>query len=200
MTKTYSIEIGHIYQDMELNNEYLNLLKKSIKKSEEFSFGKVNYKILIDDLNIKEVKWKIKDLLEFLNKNNIKIDTIAYESMFSEIGQEIEKKLNVDKLIWEEKINKNIMYIKKGRNKIKIKTIENGKTHYSCSFLSACWQLCRLGLFEYPKEAIIIINNKNIKTNNVLNIIEKKYEKVENNVQVILEEYNLEQNIKNIFI
>lgn len=194
-----SIEIGHIYQDMELNNDYIELLKKSIALIEG-DRNDYNLKILIDDLNIKDIKWKVDDFVDFLNYHKIDIDNIAYESKFSNIGCIVESCLNPDKLIVEMEAKKVNYYIKSGNKKVKIKTIKNNETKYSCTFLSACWQLCRIGIFDYPEGAIQTLNRKSGKEQYIINIIEKKYKKVEDNVLIILKEFDLENNVRNILI
>ena len=194
-----SIEIGHIYQDMELNNNYIELLKKSISLIKE-DRDDYNLKILIDDLNIKDIKWKVEDFFAFLKSHKIDIDNIAYESKFSNMGSVVESCLDKDKLIVEIKEEEINYYIKNGNKKVKIKTIKNNETQYSCTFLSACWQLCRLGIFDYPEGAIKTLNRKSGEEKYIVNIIEKKYKKVEENVLIILKEFNLENNVRNILI
>lgn len=90
------------------------------------------------------------------------------------------------------------LYLNSSRKKIRIKSIIDNKEKYSCSYLSACWQLCRLGVFKYPN--INLINKENIKqTNEVINIFEKKYEIIEKKVKIIIKEIiNLEK-IDNIY-
>lgn len=200
MEKIYSIEVGHIYQDMELNQKYANLIKKSIQKIESLNIKNYQTKILIDELNIKDKKWEIEDLINFISKHNLSIDKIAYESRFALIAKEILNSLSKKKLIWTKENGIENLFIKDGRKKVKLLTKKDDDIKYSCPLLSACWQICRLGKMKYPEGSFLKINNKEIIPNTVINVIEKKYLKVEENVEIILKDLKLNKNVLNYVI
>lgn len=180
-----SIELGHIYQDMELNEDYLVYLKRSQNLISNLDEDNKTLKLLIDDLNISEKKWDEKDLILFLKDNEINVDILFYESKFASIAEMFISEID-NSYIKKERFRrdkKTCLFFKNGNYKIKLKTIyDNDDIEYSCVLLSALWQLCRLGFYKYPKDSYLFLNDKEIVSNKTITVIDNKYAFVEEQV------------------
>lgn len=188
-----SVEIGHIYQDMELDNNYLNHIIKSQNKLKELNIKNFSLKILIDDLNIENKKWDIKEFVSFLKEKEIDVDFIFFESKFVLLAERAISELPSNKLKWEtfRKDKKRSLFLKEGNKSILLKTVfETKKESYSCALLSSIWQLCRLNYYNYPENSYIQFNEKEKSFNKSISILEKKYQKNEENVELILNFFN----------
>lgn len=199
----FSVEIGHIYQDMELNEFYAKTLDDSFKLVEKHQLTSFTTKLLIDDLNIGHKAWEVDELVSFINEQNINIDFLFLESKFSHIADDFISKLPEEFIKKERfrKDKKNNLYFVNDNFKIKLKEIHDcGKEHYSCPLLSTLWQLCRLGIYEYPKNSFISLNKeKSIHSETTLTIIDKKYENIEKMVLHLLSYVVNTNKIKHVF-
>ena len=203
---SFSIEIGHIYQDMDLDSSYINKIKisKNIINNLPIDHNDITTKLLIDDLNIKDKKWNTEEFVDFLKEHFVKIDILFFESKFAYFAEDVISKINNSFLRKEsfKKDKKTCLFLQKDGVKVLLKTCYyNGEIKYSCPLLSSIWQLCRLNYYDYPEDSYFIINKNISKTKNTISILDKKYEVVEKKVNIILklilEDVN---NIKIIFI
>lgn len=191
-----SVEIGHIYQDMELTEHYGAYLKKSQAMIEEFNYQNQTTKLLIDDLNIKEKRWNENELIDFLDKHKINIDVLVYESKFRVLAEQYLTDIPNESLITERfrRDEKSCLFLVKDDFKIKVKTIyDDGRIEYSCPLLSALWQLCRLGVYKFPDDSYYSINEKSMIACKTMTVIEEKYKFVEKQV-IELIEYKVNKN------
>jgi hypothetical protein len=197
------IEFGHIYMDEEFGyeqNKSIKLLDDLVKefKSKVKSFG---YTVLVDDVNIKEKLWEMKDLIKELN-NKAKLDFIGLEGNFSIIADIVINKIEEDKLKLEKFKDKRVFFYVDGNNKIALKTIMNdGKEKYTCVMLSLCWKLCNLGVYKYPKNSVYVEHNVMV-GERIITILHSKYKVIEDKVNILLNnEYGIEyvKRVENIY-
>lgn len=185
-----SVEIGHIYQDMELESNYLEVLKESLRIVEDKKFKHFSNKILIDDLNIKEKKWSVEELISFLKTHKFDIDFLFFESKFASLAEDFIDSLPKNKLITESfrKEKKQCLFLKDNGQKIKLKeTYENDFVHYSCPLLSCLWQLCRVGICPFPEASFLSLKGDSpVLHSQTFTILEEKYETIEKQVLSLL--------------
>jgi len=194
----YSIEFAHIYLDQKFNTEHKKsiLLLKKIKRKLKKRGKNFITLVMIDDYNAKRHVLNVEKFIENLIKLKAKPDFIIFESKLAK---------NINKIL-------ELM-----SNKIKRDYLKYIKTHNKipCSLFLAVWYLTRFGKFDYKyliKNNLIdnIIKKKNgeVKKNNVffakklINILPRKYEKVEEKAKKIIlstKYANLIDDIENIF-
>ena len=186
----HSVEVAHIYQDEPLNIDYIRSLKQSIETVQSLGLNDYSIKILIDDLHVdNEKSWGLHELLYILYSENIPVDYIAFESAFQFSKENILDFISPENLRWESfrKENKRVLFYTDGEMKFALKTEQNGGEKYTCTFLSFCWHLCRLGVIEYPLHSVLPLNNnKKIQCQKTLTLLDKKYKKIEDRVQRLL--------------
>lgn len=186
----YSVEVAHIYQDESLDINYIQSLKESISIVQSLGIENYSLKILVDDLHVQKNKiWQLQDLLNILSSENIHIDHIAFESAFQFSHHQALKFIDSKNLSWQtfRKENKRCLFYKDGEMRFSIKTENENSSTYTCTFLSFCWHLCRLGLIQYPQNSILSLNdNKETSCDNTLTILDKKYQVIEERVQRLL--------------
>lgn len=198
----YSVEIGHIYYDEELNDDYIKKIKQSIEHLKSLNLINYQLKILIDDIHIKEKKWNVNQLISLLKKNNINIDFISFESSFKFHTDFIINNLPKEKITKEyfRKEKKEVYFFNDDNTKIALKTIIEGKTEKpTCILLSTIWQLCRIGYLNFPQESLLSFNEYK-KPQYSINLLDEKYKNIEYKVLKILKNFTNTNNIKNIYI
>lgn len=196
------IEFAHIYQDKFIEEEQINSI--SILKRLNLCKETNTFSILVDDYNLKEKKWNNSYLIEKIKEHNIPLDFIFFESKFKNKVKDLINKLPKENIKIEtfKKEKKKVIFYKKNNKKIALKTIYlSGKEKYSCIALSTCWKLSKLGYFKFPENSYMKLNNKSLNRNNTITILPKKYKKIEDNVCVLIKEINnnILGNIKYIY-
>lgn len=178
------IEFGHIYMDEEYGYDQ----ERSIEKLKEIDkkYDSVGYTVLVDNINIKEKLWEIEDLITILN-NKVEIDFIGLEGEFKEVADLLIKNMKQENLIVEKFRNKKVTFYLVNGRKIALKNEEVSNSKYTCVMLSLCWKLCNLGIYKYPKNSIMIERRK-ITGKKVINILNEKYNDVEEKVLLIMED------------
>lgn len=188
MLKTIT-EIGHIYAD----TKNLDNLKEAIDTYKNINIKTLNNKnfFLIDDLNVNHIHLNnINEyqnyINDFFNQNNININKFYYE-------KEIIKKVNIDifkNMISKEKFRKQkkeVFFLNIKKEKIPLFEIDKYRnTKYYCQILSFFW--LKYKIEKYSPEKIITI-------------IDKNFQKIEENNIKIIRELNLfpDIEIENIF-
>ena len=191
--KDYNIEFGHIYANQEVSEEQLksiDFLKKVTQKilEEKKSFSSV---VLIDNLNTSEEKLSIKDYISFIQRK-VQLDFLAFEASLSDLAEIFMQDLPPER-------------IKKDEDKIYFKTEEatgkkfllhiNGK--WCCSFLTAIWYLCRLGVYELPKNVQTFSENE-FAAKAIINILPQEYQKSEEAALELIKSTKYQTRIKDI--
>ncbi len=182
------IEFGHIYLEDIMNETFHDDdLMKERNIINENSWNFVEKVVLIDNKEfelslVEKVAYekKVKQHYESLGFSNFQI---FFEADFVSKAMDIEKLLHSNSIKKEffRKDNKYVYFCHDDKNKIHIKSTKNKEVKYSCVFLSTAW------LIEKTKGL-----NKN--SNHI--ILNKKYEKIEYDVNQLLKILNQEMNIK----
>lgn len=198
----YSVEVAHIYQDEEITTSYIDKLKYYVNEIKNLNLNNFSTKILIDDIHVENDKvWNIDYFLNIIFKENIPIDFIVFESSFAKVEENIFSLIPDKYLIWEsfKKENKRCLFFNDGKNKFVLKVKYENKYEYTCTFLSFCWHLSRLGIINLPDNSFIKLTNSDFKSTKSITYIDKKYKKIEDNVLLLIEKIYDINNIKHFY-
>jgi len=125
----HSVEYFHIYTDETINGRHTRSLDYLKRMVDTWDF-KYKLAILVDDYNPVKDTVSVKDILGYLEDNNVAPDYWALESNMVKGADLLLNELTDTKLK-----RSYLNYIKK-------------KNKYPCSLLTAVWYLKRLGLIE----------------------------------------------------
>lgn len=183
------IEYGHIYyQDILLNKINIKEIIKSIEILKSIKREDSLCVVLIDDKDFSLTNKEKNKIILFINelyqKLGQKPNKVYFEKDFSKLDDLIYLKLNKTSLIKEnfKKDKKEVEFLVTDNKKIALKYKKENVCYYYCSYLAALWTLYQYN--TYKKELVCILN--------------KKYEDIEKNIEIILT--NSEHNIKKTVI
>lgn len=186
MKNKYSIEISHIYAKESFSYEQeksIYIAKETIKNISEKDYS---LKVLIDDFHQKLDNKNLNYIFDNIKKNNINIDLFAFEKEFNSLTEEALSLLdnNLLKLESFRKENKKVLFLNIKYKKVPLIIYKNNTQINTCIFLSFIWQLCRLGILNYPDNTIYN-SDKVFYSEQIINILPIKYKPIEDNVLIL---------------
>jgi hypothetical protein len=152
----YHIEFAHIYADEEFGEEQsksAEILKKTIEKLNKKKKSFV-VSILIDELHPNVKKLNEQNLLLEMQKRNIQVDFIGYESKLIETAEKLIQMIPPSELKFEHfhDPEREVLMLEEPNEKIGLE--EEPAKRPTCALLSASWTLCRLGKYKIPNNTI----------------------------------------------
>lgn len=176
------IEYGHIYYNDIINNTINKEdIIKSITLLKEIKNNSYTSVVLIDDKEFNltvEEKDRVKNYINRLyDELGEKPHKIYFEKEFSKISNLIYMNLSTKNFKYEtfKRDNKEVEFLVMDNKKIALKSIRNNQKFYTCSFLASLWTLYQ---------------HLNFSNKRLVCILNKKYESVEKNVDLILKTAN----------
>lgn len=179
-TTYYNIEFAHIYADRDFSSEQIksvenlkNLMKKLKQQKENFVTS-----VLIDDYNSKSHSLDESNFVHTIKSYAVPVDFIAYESKLNLLADRVIEDLPksiLETRFSSDTLDKAIILKTEGRS-IKLRDYFESSVKNTCALLTACWLLCRLGIYVIPENGIRRLNTRSFEGNNIITILPKKYE------------------------
>lgn len=179
----YNIEYAHIYTNEQFGAEQKKSIKELKKIIEQLEMANETYvlTVLIDDYNPSEQTLDIQNFLTQLVKFKTKPDFVGFESDLAPYAKIIQKEL-------------------KGKIKKEYKNYIKNHSKTPCSLLAATWYLQRLGLIKVKNRKLkrLIKSNKPFAAKNIITILPRKYQSIEEKSLQIIGATKFERYLKNI--
>jgi len=203
MTAITHIEFAHIYNDKSFGEEQQTSIEILQEVTMRFHSENQPYvtSVLIDNFNVEQQKWEVNYLLEHTAKWGVIPDMVAFEGSFTEVAESIIEQIpsSFKKYEYFRKEKKHVLFFQNGTHKFALKDIYDDHVRHKCVILSTAWLLCKLGVKSYPKDSFLPLKeNTAVQGNRIVSILDKKYEKVEQNVLRLLSSLGLEEEKKKI--
>jgi hypothetical protein len=197
------IEFSHIYGDQAFGIEQIQsivIMNEMVKELRQEG-KKVVTSILIDDYHAKYQLWSNSDeLMKQVRKHGETPDIIALESAFVNIANEIISQIpaSFKRIESFRKEKKSVLFFNDGIRKFALKDIYQDRERHKCVMLSCAWLFCKLGLVNFPEGSLQTTREVSaFQSHGVISILDKRYEKVEQNVgkllSVLVEEKNTDR-------
>lgn len=202
----YNIEFAHIYADQNFDSEQIEsieVLKKTIAKliHQKKSFST---SVLIDDYNPQCRNLRENNFINVIKSYNIPLDFLAYESQLSLISDRVVDDLPKSSLRIKhaDDADRRMLVLESDNGDITLRHYYESYSKNTCALLTACWLLCRLGVYSIPHTAIKNLTTNPFQGKKIITILPKKYEKNENKaleIIRILGKVNILEDIKYVF-
>ncbi len=161
--KKYNIQPNYVFDETSLTNMAEKVISEIPPKWKKEEGNKINFVNFITDINLKE---------EIEENDRDSLTLFLEEADFAKSYKE----------------NKNENIPPSSFSEVTLSYKENGNINYSCTLLTVCWHLFRLGLINGKKEIKPIINSdkKLFFGKKTITILPKRYMLVEANSMEIL--------------
>jgi len=192
---SYDIEFSHFGIGEKFSVEHLKSVAalKSLLILLKKSNTSFRTSILVDDYNFSFSHFEeVNPFLSEIQSLDAPISYIAKESYFCSLADALINSIPESQLVWEpfSRGTKKVLFLTSSSvSKIALKEVGmDGHNRYSCPTLSSVWLLCRLGVFEFPQEAVRLVGDRSLvkEATQAVAILPKKFELVEKKVSHII--------------
>jgi len=186
------VEFAHVYADSifaDEHSESLTVMKEYLDR-ESSPDSLVVSAILIDDLHIEQHTLDVNEFIRCILRRGLAPDHVVFEGRLGPVADQIIARLPSDQLVWgsfRKQSKKVLSWVAPNGVRIGLKNVYEGREEHTCALLSAAWTLCRAGVYEFPKDAIVRLTEAPVTGVKIVSVLHSKYQDVEAKVVKLIQ-------------